>query len=107
MAFMIWEGTCGNGVKTGPMPAGTAECFGALPGSTNILMICYCRIAAMMRPPVAGIITGSGALSGNGREELPLVRVPFWSDSHLETIPDEQELVPTVVVDGTERPRQA
>jgi hypothetical protein len=57
MAFMIWEGTCGNGAKTGPMPADTVGCFAVLPGSTNILMICYCRIAATIRLPVAGIIT--------------------------------------------------
>jgi hypothetical protein len=66
MAFMIWEGTFGNGVKTGPMPAGTAGSFGALPGSTNILMICYCRIAATICPPVGGTITDFGACWDNG-----------------------------------------
>jgi hypothetical protein len=84
MAFMIWEGTYGNGVKTGPMLAGTAGYFGALPGSTNIPMICCCRIAATIRLPAAGIITGSGACSGNGRDELPLVRRPFLDDIRTE-----------------------
>ena len=107
MAFMIWEGTCGNGVKTGPMRADTAGCFGAPPGSTNILMICYSRIAATICPPVAGIITGSDACWDNVRDELSLVRVLFRSDSHLETIPDERELVPTVVVDGKRPQSQA
>jgi hypothetical protein len=66
MAFMIWEGTFGSGVKTGPMPAGTAGFFGALPGSTNILMIFFCRIAATICPPVAGITTDFGACWDNG-----------------------------------------
>ena len=88
MAFMIWEGTCGNGVKTGPMPAGTAGSFAALPGSTNILMICYCRIAATIRPPVAGIITDFGACWDNGsRFTVRMPTVPISPMCPISPIP--------------------